>query len=284
LLEHKKDKRPLRIHILNDGIAGNNLEKLATLLNDKPAILNIIDARTHDFKDAHIGDPFCSSTTFNKLVAAHLLPELVKAIWLDADTIINDDLGALWDWPMAGKVISAVEEPFWQERACTHYHDIGFPPKKPYFNAGVMVMALDKIREMMPPRTYHEMIRTLDKKLHYADQDILNLAFLDQWQDLPPRFNSMYALVQKKYLDPYCLRIKRDISAFCEKPAIIHFTDKPKPWEFGCLDPRKHLYKKYETLCGERAANNKPDISDITSYAKRRSYLWRTNAFIKQAL
>lgn len=103
-----------------------------------------------------------------------------RVLYLDADVLIRDDLGALWNTDLNGKPIGTVR-------------DVGFPmghddmERSPYFNAGVLLMDLAHIRGTVNVlRTAAEAF--LDAK--YADQDALNTHFRDAWHPLPMKWNA----------------------------------------------------------------------------------------------
>src|ERR1700733_116404 len=92
---HLRRSKRASVFVLQDKLAFSTREKITGSL---PANLSIhwtdVDAATTEgFKiDGHI-----SAATYYRLQIERVLPQLDKVIYLDCDTIVNDDIGMLWD-------------------------------------------------------------------------------------------------------------------------------------------------------------------------------------------
>ena len=95
-----------------------------------------------------------------KLALDEVLDEK-RVLWLDVDTIVEDDAGPLLEMDLEGKALAAVEEP----RRGRH-------PFR-YFNAGVMLMDLEKLWKSGKSREMRELVNA--QRLDYPDQDAVNL-------------------------------------------------------------------------------------------------------------
>lgn len=92
---------------------------------------------------------------------AHLVPEIPdKVIYLDADTIMNGDIRELWDIDIENYEIAGRRDMY---------------RITPYFNSGVMVMNMQKIRETGMLEKACE-ICTTKRIFCYLDMDALNMA------------------------------------------------------------------------------------------------------------
>jgi len=92
-----------------------------------------------------------SVATYYRLLVTGLLPSAVsRAIWIDCDLVVTDDLARLWDMDLAGRHALAVQDhgvPFVSSPGVSHYERLGLRADHGYFNAGVMLLDLDLLRK-----------------------------------------------------------------------------------------------------------------------------------------
>ena len=163
--------------------------------------------------------------TWARLELHDLLP-VERVLYLDADTLVRSSLKEIWETDIraAGKSIAAVV-------------DVGHPMghgefcRTPYFNAGVLLMDLAKIRQR------GNELRELGRKMkssRYGDQDALNVHFKDDWYALPLRWNAQGLGTYAKYPTPE--RELLDIKTM-EDASISHFTGPVDPKLVDVLNP-----------------------------------------------
>ncbi len=167
------------------------------------------------------GGASLSRAAYLRLYAArHLLRQggLARAVYLDADTVCRADLSELLTLDLAGQALAAATEDRTPEvvtAAARH----GLDPRH-YFNSGVLLLAMD---DPAMPALIEEAIRICEQepeRLLFQDQCALNIVFRDRVRPLPPRWN-------------HFLRPGRERNGHIEDGAILHFLDKPKPWDIG---------------------------------------------------
>lgn len=137
-------------------------------------IMNVSDQKWFD----PAGPNFrCAWTymTLMRLALPELLPEESRCLWLDVDTIVNRDIGALFDMDLGGCVVAAVAEPGRSS------------PPLTYHNAGVLLMDLDRLRG----RKSTELIRIVNtRRLSCPDQDAINIYLQPEILTLPQTWNA----------------------------------------------------------------------------------------------
>ena len=107
----------------------------------------------------------------------NLFPEEDRCLYLDADIIVNDNIWEFYHLDFGGADIAACPKPIESIAG-------GTPPKplvgqeERYFNAGVLMLNLSKLRERDLVSECSEVISTVPG-LRYGDQDILNIIFLN---------------------------------------------------------------------------------------------------------
>jgi lipopolysaccharide biosynthesis glycosyltransferase len=171
-----------------------------------------------------------------------LIPELLnvpKAIYLDCDIVVNLDIAELWNVPVETRDVSL---------AAVRDRGVSFVRKSQekirewvlrydqeiYFNAGVLVMNLSKIRKNHPSLTA-EIFNFVDRHgffINFPDQDILNAFFHKDVLYLDERFNSdeRFNTTDRCNVDN----------------AIIHFIAS-KPWKYPRTFPSHCLFWKVFT-------------------------------------
>lgn len=113
--------------------------------------------------------------TLMRLALPELLPEEKRALWLDVDTIVTEDIGALFDLDLGGCPVGAAREPEWSR------------PGRVYFNAGVLLMDLDALRGDLC-RALIRQVNTVP--MDFKDQDAINEVCKGRIWTLSPIWNA----------------------------------------------------------------------------------------------
>lgn len=178
-------------------------------------------------------DPDRSAAQYSRGALFRLLiPALMgdpKVIYLDCDVIVAMDIAELWDIDVSDVSLAARLDSQTQpreRRKLLHrirHWALHYDPEK-YFNSGVLVMNLERIRKKyyLPD----EVVRFFERYRHCAllpDQDLLNVLFRDDVRILDDRFNW-----------------SRDHETTTN--VILHLTGKHRPWTTHRCTPRDYLY------------------------------------------
>jgi lipopolysaccharide biosynthesis glycosyltransferase len=160
---------------------------------------------------------------FPPMVYARLLldrllpPEVGRVLYLDSDLYVRAPVERLLEMDLAGMSLAAAPEP-------GRHHLVGgddmrtrqgpFDVADPYFNSGVLVIDRAAWGRADLPGYLRRLQASGELKALYHDQDILNLAFRDDWLPLDPRWNLTKPHPALRALDPF----------------IVHYTTGMKPW------------------------------------------------------
>ena len=210
----------VRIYFLQKGYSSEDIVKIHKTLQpfNGNYELKIIDFDDHVF--SRYRGLYGNKFTFARLMLSHLLPE-DKVIYLDSDLVIKKDLSSLFFLDLneyvigvsgIGKIGYALENKF--------FESIGLDREAQCFNAGVMLIDLEKWRQLDITKQCLEFADKYPDKLLAADQTVLNYVFYK---------NNFYEL-DKSYnvaLYPSSLFIQGD-----SLNGIFHFIGSPKPWDF----------------------------------------------------
>jgi len=158
-----------------------------------------------------------------KTALTKLLPDVSKALMLDYDTIIVDDISALWNTDLEGCYWAGVPDKGVHRR----------PEEPKYFNAGVVLMDYDLIRD----NGIDDMMIEDLNKVHspYIDQDVLNKFCTGRVKEIPVRYNES------------C------VTGRTEDPAIVHYVGVHKA-RGGINEERRHFYEEAKATPWEEVA------------------------------
>jgi lipopolysaccharide biosynthesis glycosyltransferase len=189
----------------------------------------------------------------SKLTYARLhIPKVVAAsthrvLYIDADTMIRSSLNELWehDW-LRGRPLAAVHEAGTSQISMPggifNWQELGLPGDLPYFNAGVLLLDVDAVRQSGDFEKVIAYMICHGRRIISWDQGGLNAIFANNWGMIPSRYNWSTALNQ-----PAIRRRHLPLSEQNPNDAVIvHFSGSGmcKPWHVNCLSPFRHEYRE----------------------------------------
>ncbi len=190
------------------------------------------------------------SDVYSRMTYARLLaPELIdddRAIYLDTDALVKDDIQQLFYWNLEGKPLAAIQDYGAEQLSLgcpterDYYREMtGGRGVSSYFNAGVLVMDLGEFRRRRLGERALELIRS-GRRLRFADQCALNLVVQGDFAELPARWNTLAVhryLPFDKLIAP---SLRRRVAEAFADPAVIHYIGQ-KPWTLFPV-PLKHEF------------------------------------------
>jgi lipopolysaccharide biosynthesis glycosyltransferase len=185
--------------------------------------------------DNFLVDGHISRAAYYRISIPDLLPEEHKrALYLDCDIVLNENIDALWNQNLQGHAIAAVPE-FDNQRNI----EMGLGNTKT-FNSGVLLLDLKKWRTEGIAGKVLDFIKKNPGKIKFHDQDALNAVLVNDWLQLPIKWNLTFKYIAKRNLIQ-----DQELLKQIDKPAIIHFNESFKPWHFQLRHPYKYLYKRF---------------------------------------
>jgi len=277
LLENKNKVTQYDIHVLVPSKDFDDSTKMVEPLISKYKTRITVHSIS-DFDEAPIEIPHITSPTYYRLALPALLANTPKCIYIDSDTVIEEDLSELFrhnisDFYIAG--IKAAGYIYPKENAEKHRKKINIKSMDRYVNAGVLLFNLNKIRKDEKDKVF---ISLSKKSYPSQDQDIINISCYEAIRQLPLKFN-----VMTKYLrisggqitsDDIGASVydKNEIDEAIRKPAIIHYADKIKPWDSTTAvfaERWRHYNNKYFEVCGKTRGR----VSVIIPIYNKEAYL-----------
>lgn len=179
-------------------------------------------------------------SAYFRLLTPEIFENYKKIIYLDCDVVANDDIAKLYNLDINNKSVAACLDTVISNNLDTCLIKQGLVPylqnvlgmkdEKRYFNSGVLVINIEKLRETHIINYLFQLAKINNRFFH--DQNILNAAFEDDYYELPPCWNLQYH-VKFKWPD-YKMRLSDPLMFLYDnisaKPSIIHYTSSEKPW------------------------------------------------------
>lgn len=156
---------------------------------------------------------FYSSATYYRVLIPNLYPQYDKVLYLDADIVILEDVAKLYNVNIDDYLLGCMPEPWIRKvKEFRVYAEkvLGLASYKKYFNAGILLMNLNALREMNFEDVFLHLLDSV--KYRFAqDQDYLNRICKGRVKYIRSAWNASGYLYKK------------------ENPKIVHYTIY-KPW------------------------------------------------------
>lgn len=203
-------------YAINSMIAHNGADRIVVLteddefpypLTDRCKVVNVSEQQWIR-KDSPNYNGHWTWMVMMRACLTKILPVTDIALSMDCDTIVTDDISGLWNMDLTDHYLAACMEP-------------GKSAKDPYFQMGVVLFNLKKMRE---DGIDDEIIHALNTKPYgFTEQDAINEICNGRILEMDSRYN--------------CNRFTKP----AENPCIIHYAAE-WGWE------RKALVQKYKDL------------------------------------
>jgi len=238
LLQHNPDLS-FRVHVIHQGLAPLHLHRFAQIA--QPYACQILARKAPEgILDRLRVNHHFSTANYLRL----LIPELVnaeRALYLDADVIVNGPIAGVYHTDLADTYLAAVPDYLIETMEPTYRQRLGMDESARYFNSGVMLLNLAKWKTEELGQQAIEYTRTHPERILYVDQCSLNAVVNGNWQPMHPAYNLQTCCFDKR-LSLYDLP---EVAAARKQPVLIQFSGSSKPWHIRCSHPYKFLYWKH---------------------------------------
>lgn len=201
----------------------DNLKKLVMDNNQKIRFhfikLNIDQDRLKAIKYLSIG-------TLYRIDIVKQLKNTKKAIYLDSDIVVSLDIKELFEIDINRYAVAGVKDPGTEKNSFLYMRHIPINIKK-YFNAGVLIFNLEKIRKHYELKLQAENLLNKYPNDPFTDQSALNNIFQGDCLFIDKKFNFIPNGKSK-----------------CGEKKIWHFAGGYKPWQVRMYQVDK-LYWEY---------------------------------------
>lgn len=241
---NSSDKNNYDIVILNENISDDNKEILKTMVKN----LNNFSIRFYDMKnlindydvDSWFTTNHINNTAYYRLFIPKIFSDFEKLIYLDSDLILQTDIYNLFKEDLGNNTIGAVRDFFIsnveEEDEIIHPFKglynylsevLGIKEIKNYFNSGVMLIDVSKIKN-----SFEDFINTAKiNNRFFHDQNSLNRVLQGKCHFFDIHWN-----VQLNSGCPYILNYN------LQNAKILHFCSAQKPWNKNSMYTLADIY------------------------------------------
>jgi lipopolysaccharide biosynthesis glycosyltransferase len=228
ILENHKNSQKIEFFILDNNIGGINLEKIKQI-----GFAYKVDLFFYKISEALFGDypeaNRLSRATYSRIFIPELLPlNIKKVLYLDVDLVVLEDVALLYNTDLKNFSVGAVRDVMSKEILRIYFDREVLD----YFNAGVLLINLEKWRQKKIAEKSLEFVRLNRKNIVRSDQDILNCLLKNDWLPLDKKFN-IDLKRGKLNLEPE------------KNTVILHYSDKAKPWQYIFYGKSQKYYWQY---------------------------------------
>lgn len=261
-VNHKTGEH-IDFYIIDDGISAKFKAQLEAISN--PERITLKWFKSKEIIPANVDIPVDKSsfplTVFLRIFIPYMVDQSAeKVIYLDVDTIVQDDISKLWNTHLEDYTIGAVQD-YSGTVDCKwagipNYKELGLAGNTKYFNSGVLLINPKKWRA---ENITSQVIDTLVKyKQHVVmpDQYGLNVVFANKWKELDPKWN-WFANKEN------------------ENPSLIHFVEiKPIFTNYKFKEFYKEEFYRYLSMTPWRnfkpISGNRRMLKKIITKIKKR--------------
>lgn len=241
LRDHNRDA-DLRVYVVHEALDPQERARFVEYLGSFLPSVSLLQVEPDLLSGFPVFGHISIATYFRLLLPSILPPILDRVLFVDSDIVIADCLHDLWTTPFEGHAIAAVTD----RNLEMQRQRLGLAEDAPYFNAGVMLIDLERWRRESVLERGLAFAAGNAEKLSNWDQDVLNHLFENNVRLVHQRWNAQSHLWG---LDPSWLQEQGGLTAEEQQahdaPAIVHFAGGgfAKPWHHLCPHPWKERYR-----------------------------------------
>ena len=229
LIDNLSPTQSCNIYILNQGLNREKAQALLDMSNERVsiALIDVSASIAPIAQKLNLRDYYTASIYF-RLFIPSLFPQYSKALYLDADVVVLDDISELYSISLEDRLLAAVSDDI--IASCEDFRKyaedgLGIPYRQ-YFNSGVMLMNLDGFRQERIEQKFTHLLNTYHFETVCPDQDYLNVLCCNRVYYLDKGWNKM--------------SIDEDYEG---EPKLIHYNMFYKPWFYSDTCYGEHFWK-----------------------------------------
>ncbi len=189
------------------------------------------------------GDIHTTPTSLLKFLIPDYLSGVDMALYLDSDVLIQKNIEELYATDIENEYAAVVKDIISDNK--DFYKSIDYPHKY-YFNSGMILLNLKKIREDDIQSRLIEYRR--NGKNQFVDQDAFNVVFAENVKYVSYRYNFLNKYLEWRdieYLSKFFGEpVPADADAAISAVAILHFGSAEKPWKYQ-MGKLSSIYSEY---------------------------------------
>lgn len=292
IMENSSNQFIYHFFILDCNITEESKGKLVRQINKyKNAKLNFLDITKYLITYQNILPVRLHFTIacYMRLFVCNILKKFDKILYIDVDTVIQNDIKILYDHFLGHHILAAcaditIETEIESNQAMADYcyKKLGLSPEHIYFNSGVLLINAKKWRDEDYTRQCIEKLLELEKTL-YPDQCILNAVCKKDILFFSPKWNYQWHFnnINKTVIVKNNIKLAKLLEEYYlagNNPYLIHYTSEIKPWdnlqkpltEYWWQYAKKTFF--YEELFSSYILNNHKNCHLKTNKTEKKIY------------
>lgn len=235
VFDNNKDQK-ISFHAIATGVADKDKQEIASYVQQHGADINYYTIDDQNLSNFIVPEhSYFTVATYYRLFFPSLVPNHVqKLLYIDTDTVVVGNLSKLYQtdiqpYPAAAALDTAV----------IIRPDLGIKQPGHYFNAGVLLIDINKWREQKISEKSIQFLIDFPEKIQWVDQDALNAVLYQNIYKLHSGYNvTFYDIPQDLPRSKY--------KKFVADQYIIHYTTGlHKPWSLRGENKLRYIYHHY---------------------------------------
>lgn len=265
-------------HIIGKDISDNIINKIQIYAKTCPVIYHNINNVEQKNFILRKGDHVTMETYFRFYIPDFLDERIKKCLYLDSDILCTGNFEKLFDLDLTNYSMGMVYDIGYSD--IRKFNRLQYDVKYGYYNAGVILINLDYWRKNNIQKQLIDFVLTYPERCFLHDQDAINYICHGTIFPIHVSYNvervfwRVYSWKNPKNYPKYLLmssHIARDkwdeIIEACEKPILVHFTDKQKPWIIDTFVP---FTKAWRYFCSQTEFKWKKNLKKRLRVIKRK--------------
>lgn len=232
------------VYLFYSRITPENRKKISLCIEKAGARLIEVPVADDFFQNAPIRCHFSKEMYYRVLCSEALPVTLDRILYLDADILIRGSLRQLYEMDFQGKtligVIDMIQIRYFQKDYQAHKAELGLSEEDVYINSGVLLINLVKMREW---NVWQDFIVQLEEKrevLQFPDQDLINIIFRGEIGVAEEIYNYPTIILTASSRLQWLMK-----GWIREKPLIVHYQCRSKPWHTDYIGKYYFEYQRY---------------------------------------
>ncbi len=183
--EHSSNEYLYSVRILSEGISAQDAEKIASMKLENTTV-EFIDVRAlvSDIRERlreSLRD-YYSESIFYRIFIPGIFPELDRAVYLDCDIVLCDDIAKMYHTDIGNNILGAVadESVLLTPQFTSYVNEVIGVKETEYINSGVLLINCKQFRDNFIEKKILALIKQFNFKTVAPDQDYLNFLCRDR--------------------------------------------------------------------------------------------------------
>lgn len=232
------------IYILHKNLSKKEIDKIEKGLDLEKFHINDIKINETEINTLPVYEERYPVEIYFRIFAAKYLPnDMERVLYLDADTLVINELDELYNMDFEGNYFIAATH---IKKVMHKFNEIrlGLEEENPYINTGVLLMNLKELRKIEIEKEVIDFIKKNRKKLILPDQDIISTIYGSKIKLI----DALKYNLGDRTLNYYNLNNPKDkigLIWIYKNTIIIHYFGRNKPWNKGYVGKLGCFYNKF---------------------------------------